>query len=166
MLGNSSIIAILFRLINFAIFIGLGVFYFRRSVFAKIKQKMLDEQEEKQSLVIRIHDLTVEFHTLDQSLQEQNRLCRSLENKVILWRSRVDEERYALEREKQNIYKRVQARVVRQENEQLFASALATIAPQSIEQVKKRLVDTFIEEGRGTEYIDAIVAHLDQEYRS
>jgi len=83
---NEPIVAFIFKIINFFVFIGLGVYLFRKYVRQKIITSIAQKESFIRGLFDRQQELEQQQYALDQAVSKEEQLCLQLKKKVDLWK--------------------------------------------------------------------------------
>jgi len=86
---NQSIVAIVFKLINFITFIGIGLFIFKKFFKQDILCLMSKEQETRHALLTQQTNLEKQQHELNNLVKKENIECQNLKTKIDEWKKRV-----------------------------------------------------------------------------
>jgi F0F1-type ATP synthase membrane subunit b/b' len=139
MIPSEQVISITFRLINFAVLIGLIAYLFKSKVLSvirgKIGQKRIERQERhayQQRLQSDYQDTLVQ---LEQDKQQYIHLRQAIDK----WHHAVIQENAARESEKNALQKRAQERVEDQERERVYAKTYAAVLKESQVRVEQQI---------------------------
>ena len=162
MFTSHAIIGIFFRLLNFALLIGLFVYLFKKygkSVFVELLAK---KDADRESLLSEQTILEKKQSELDLLLAQEVRDCEKLREKIDVWKTVVDNEKALHEKEYEKIRmladKKGMLRAAQAEQEHIRLMVLDELIPQ----LRNSLGTHFQEEKNGRAYTDAIVRFMDK----
>ena len=84
-MSTNEIIAIVFRYINFGVFIGLGVYLFKKKLLPIIIQERAKKRAVVQNLASENKDLLVRQRTVEQEISEQEIESKHLYDQIKIW---------------------------------------------------------------------------------
>lgn len=90
MVSNTVVIAFIFRIINFLILIGLGVYFFKKYILVRIKQGI--EEKKRKKLAFEQEQVKTQYavQNLEQQLKNQQVEYAHLFERVTVWRNAVE----------------------------------------------------------------------------
>jgi len=159
---SQTIIAIVFRLINFFIFIGLAIYAFKKYAMPTISILMAKKRAEKEFLLSQQISFEKKQHELDELIKKETALCESLKIKINEWRRIAERDcqdkakeriEQAVRVEKKN-YKRAELR----ERARVQEVVLTTV----VSDLSESLPHHFQKESVGNEYINSILQFMDE----
>lgn len=157
---DESGIAILFRLINFFVFVFLILYVCKKYLLDTIKKQIVD----KYHAMVHLHDqantLEQEIRLIDQVIQQDAQLCQALKKRVVAWRAHA--EYFAQEnREKQQAQaKRLQQHMHMQIEYLKRKNTYERMLPQVIDQTGKKLEQKFEDEVLAQEFITQLITSM------
>lgn len=159
----NSLIAILFRIINFLVFVALGVYFFKKKMLVTIQQKINEKEVYLKSLQEQDRMLNNQFSSLDDALKKQEEKCASLSEKVVQWK--VAQTHYAAKKlQIRNAQlKQMQDRLELKEkyiNKQRFEQAALA---RAVQKTKEHLEQHFSTDVTGQSYMHTILKAIDKE---
>lgn len=162
MFANESIVAILFRLINFGVLAGVLWYMFKRYMLQDVKDQMRQKETARQDLLY--HKISLEMRQQDivQQIADQDTLGKSLTGKVQVWREafvRVEHER---EMEKDQLKKALDQRAQLQHHYMLVAQVQKRVVPHVVAQTRTMLEQKFTSPDQAKGYLGDICAYLKQ----
>ena len=159
---NQVVIAVIFRLINFGIVIGLATYLFRKYGLPIIYDLMAQKDSEKELLLSQQLLLEQKQAELDVLIRQDIILCESLKLKINEWRDAAEKERAIYERDS---LKRSEILVIkkRKKSELLAQVHLQkTVATIVLADLQKSLTDRFEKDEAGEAYLDSMVHAINE----
>ncbi len=89
---DEQIIDFIFKIVNFVVFIGLGVYFFKKYALPKIITGIAQRESFIRGLFDRQQELEQQQYVLDQTIAKEEALCLALKKKVNLWKFHVGNE--------------------------------------------------------------------------
>ncbi|MFZ5953954.1 MAG: hypothetical protein ACOYT8_02505 [Candidatus Dependentiae bacterium] len=158
----NSLIAILFRIINFCFFVGIAIYFFKKKVLTATKQKINENEVYQKSLQEQERMLENQYFRLDDQLRAQNEKCHRLLSKVTLWKVASD----ALHAKKnQECHRNKERMAVRNDliqtliNNQRFEKEALQ---KALSKTKQDLQKKFSDESVSRSFIHDIIMNLDR----
>ena len=112
---DEEIIAFTFKILNFLVIIGLGVYFFKKYALQKITIGIARKASFIRGLFDRQQKLEQQQYELDQTIAKEEHLCLVLKKKIDLWRNQVEkklkEKEEKQEKHKQILYKCLKKRM-------------------------------------------------------
>ena len=84
--ASPELISIFFRLLNFALVIGIVIILYQRKLGSYVHELMNKGVQKQEALAIRHDELIQEQRLLTKRLEDQDQLCRYLLGKINIWR--------------------------------------------------------------------------------
>lgn len=157
-MGDPRIIAIVFRLINFGIVIGIFAYVFKAKLLDLIKSQINEEHKHADSLEKRAHQLKAEKQQVEDGIKQDAVSCAQLKDKVDAWRAAAQAELVALDEQKKHRIGQLQERAQAQAQQIEQHRAQKTIAPQALVHAKKQLIADFASHKDTDAYMQRIIA--------
>lgn len=160
MINIYFLIAIFFKLINFGVLIGLGIFWYRRSLRATI----LDLMQKKKDRYSGLEQQSVIFSAEQQQLEREKKV-QEKEGKELLalvhtWRSTVEQSLDAAKKERDALHDQAVRRATLQEkNWELLMLQQAAIGP-SLKNTEQILRKKYTTAKSGDQYLKPIIKEL------
>ncbi len=111
----NEIIDVVFKIINFFVFIGLGIYFFKKFVYQKIIIAIARKESFIQGLFGRQQELEQQQYLLAQAVKQEEQLCFRLKKKIDLWKHCVEKElknrQQEQERQAQIVYVNLQKKM-------------------------------------------------------
>jgi len=150
----------IFHLLNFALFIFLARYAFKRWGWPIIVRQMNTEELLHSAACKKLVDLKKQQQAIEQSALEQQRLYGDLSVKIDTWRSSVnrqgEQELKARMRAIELMHARYQQLVAFQQQAQLEAAVM----PLALEAARKDLQTYFVDEGHQRVYMAQIMSQM------
>jgi hypothetical protein len=162
MFTNQDIVAIFFKLANFAALIGLSVYLFKKQIKPDITA-LIDQQEANQeSLLLEQNDLEKQQLSLDQLLKEETILCEQFRIKIDTWKTTVTQSDEQQEKKQietiDKLNKQIAHRNVYTQQTNIQDSVIDAITVS----MQKSLTDHFKNEQHVAEYFNSILTFMDE----
>jgi len=87
---DEEIIAFIFKILNFFVLIGLGVYFFKKYALQKITIGIARKESFICGLFNRQQELEQQQYELDQTIAKEKQLCFVLKEKIDLWKHQVE----------------------------------------------------------------------------
>jgi len=157
---DESGVAILFRLINFAVFMFFIVYLFKKYVIENVKKQIADKQQEKIDLHNQADMLVEDIRIIERNAQQDVQMCHTLKTHVVNWRTQAD--RVAQENiiKKQEQVETLIAHVAIQTKYLERRNAYEHILPVVIDQTQEKLEQKFEDEVLAKEFIAQLVTFM------
>ncbi|BDC34169.1 hypothetical protein Noda2021_01270 [Candidatus Dependentiae bacterium Noda2021] len=159
----NSLIAILFRIINFLVFVGLGIYFFKKKMLKATQQKINEKEVYLKSLQEQDRMLNNQFSSLEDVLKKQEEKCASLTEKVVQWKV-AQTHQAAKKLQKRNAHlKTMHERLELKEeyiNQQRFEQAAVL---EALKKTKEDLEQHFSKDAAGQSYMHTILKAIDKE---
>jgi hypothetical protein len=159
MYGNIVVIAF-FKLLNFAVLIGLGYYLYRKYIKARAEERISEKEALVKGLEEQGYFLEGRFHALQERKNQEIIKTNTLKRKVEDWAVRVSNEQTKKKKEFEQYHvAALQALTIKNsylENKK----KLSIILPQALDNAKKALQKDFAQTGDGQQYVHALVQKL------
>jgi hypothetical protein len=159
---NQLIIAVIFRLINFGILIGLAACFFRKYGLPVVDIMIAQKDAEKELLLSRQLLLEQKQAELDSLIKQDVILCESFKRKISQWRDVVAQERSVHEKDR---FKRNEILAIKKRKKaELLSQAYLqkTVAASVLAGLQKSLTDRFEKEDAGEAYLDSMMQAINE----
>ena len=160
MIMHESIVAILFRLFNFGVLIGVFGYLFKKYVLVGIRTRMAEKKRYLQSLNERKDELAQEHQMIVQRMGQEHELGQQLKKKVDNWAQEVAKKHEVREQEKhsyaQSLQERMKVRVQHLTAEHINKRVVSTV----LERTQVRLAHDFTDEHRARTFLASIITHM------
>ena len=154
------IIDILFKILNFILFVAIVTYYFRVKMVPAIAQDIKKQKASHDDLMRQDLMTTIEYRSLHEELEHQKELYVILEKKVTTWKQAVQLQRIqqidALKRNEDTIQKHVN----NQMNFIQESSLIKNIAPRLFSEVSQELHTYFQENKHGEQFNQTIIKRV------
>jgi type II secretory pathway component HofQ len=98
----NEIIAFIFKIINFFVFIALGIYLFKKYAYQKIVIGIAKKKSLMEGLFNRQRELEQQQYLLDQTVVKEEQFCQQLKKKIDLWKCSVVKEEKEKQQEQEN----------------------------------------------------------------
>lgn len=159
---NQVVVAVIFRLINFGVVIGLAVYFFRKYALPLFYTMIAQKDAEKELLLSQQLLLEQKQAELDSLIEQDVFVCESFKLKVDEWRSFVEKERaiHAKDCLKRNEIIEVKKR---KKSELLAQGHLQKIvATAVIADLHRSLINHFEKDDAASVYLDSMVQAINE----
>lgn len=159
-MSSSTIIAFLFRIINFCLLIGLGFYFFRKNILQKIKQTIAQKTNYGRSLHQKKLDLVEYQQQLAREIEQQYHQGRALEAKILQWSQVTAERRREQQKDQEVLSAAARERATLITRERTHKKIEERVVPEAFKNVESVLHDTFDTEKQGQLFINTALDHL------
>lgn len=157
---EESGVSILFRLINFSVFVFLILYICKKYVLNTIKKQIVDKQQMMADLHDQANMLVDDMYGIDQVIQQDTELCQALKKRVVAWRAHAEYLAQERVQKKQEQIKRLKEHTHVQTMYLQRRNAYERMLPQVIEQTEKKLDQKFEDEVLAQEFIAQLITSL------
>jgi hypothetical protein len=137
---------IFFKVINFIVFSGFVVFYVKRNLWGSIKTQLLRRKSELEDFYNQDKTARAEYKTLSEQLRYQETVYKSLDEKVLLWRSSIQADHEKRKRECEKFEHDLQSRMRAQMEYWHMISVGRTVVPEAFKMARVELKNFFKDE--------------------
>lgn len=159
----NSLVAILFRIINFSVFVGIAIYFFKKKVLTSAQEKINEQEVYLKSLQEQDRMLDNQYFQLNEQLRIQNQQCDHLLQKIKVWQS-ADEAQRAQKIHQSNLNRaRMQDRTEQIQamiNQRRFERHALL---KALDQTKIELQKKFSDQATGELFLHDIVLNLTRE---
>lgn len=156
----SSIVPILFRLLNFGIIVFAGIYVYRRYGRALLQEMFEQHQEQQAALKERSVTLASQAHELENAFTEQQKLAQRLENNVAQWRSSVTHALLLRKQEKEALSHVLQRKAERVARYTAWISIKRDILDDAVKEATQKLSALYADQARGKMYLNSVLSEL------
>ena len=149
-----------FTLLNFGVFLGFIIYYFRKSIVGFIKNKLILRESEYRTLHNQDAAANVEYRALQERAEYQKVLYESLERKIMTWQSAVCSGEREKERIRERYEREMYERTEKQRNYLRLRKTLARVLPVAFDSSANRLVAYFSDPVHCLRYNDQVIELL------
>jgi F0F1-type ATP synthase membrane subunit b/b' len=162
MFTSQEILIFIFKLINFIIVIGLGIYLTKKYVIPFLEQEIAKYQESIQRLHTAKEQLDVQQAHIDQQRLMQEQLAQELTQKIHEWHRVVSttKQQHEVERDARRSTLIQEYMTCQQTNAQ--EQIRQTIAKKVFAQMNQELQTTFTPKQRGQEYLHDVIKAMRQ----
>ena len=162
MFEGETVLSIFFKLLNFGILIGLGVYVFKRYLLPSIGQEIAENQEALQQLQRNNEQLKEDQKKVEARLDEQAALCLSLGSKIERWKLAHDNHLRRQQESCQQLRQKIEKKVAVQEQNLAREMLNKKVLPGAIVQAQELLQKTYESESEGRQYILHVMKYLER----
>lgn len=159
---NENYVALTFKLINFAILIGLVAFVFKKYAKKEILFLMNEEEAQHNALLVEQRNLELQQSNLDHIVKEEHSICEQFKITVEKWKKVVLDEKATHEKKQyallDTIKKRHTQLALHKNNTRIQNAAI----DQTITMLNTALSDNFKTPLAGTEYLNGIIRFMNE----
>lgn len=155
-----EIVAIIFRLINFAILIVAGIYLFKRYALDWINEQIAGQAQELDLLQHQDQALARQQADNELAITEQEKLYQALLQKLDAWNNMFTIAKKQREREKGQTIILLQQKVAKQQNHLAVMRAQKEILPAAINNAQQVLMNEFTSSERGHQYIKSLIVYM------
>jgi len=161
MFDGESLVSLFFRVLNFILLGGLGLYLFRRYglpvIHANIKEKesalaRLKQQRDMLKDTIR----SLEYQRFDQDL-----ICSRLSAKIERWQQVIQAQERLRHEEKQRLITLLNKKSHEQTQNNTLAALQQRVLPKALLESRKQLTQTFQDPKRGTDFIQHLASFME-----
>lgn len=162
MFTNQEIIAIVFRLINFAALIGGSIFLFKKHVMPNLLLDIAKKKDGQDSLFLQQAILEKQQSNLDALLKEEFLQCQEFRLKIDVWKKNVALEHDYREKERNDtmvlVNKRIAHNALQREQERIHTIVTHAV----VTDLEKSLSLYFKDSKQESEYLNSILHFMDE----
>ena len=157
---DEEIIAFIFKILNFFVLIGLGVYFFKKYALQKITIGIARKESFTRGLFNRQQELEQQQYELDQTIAKEKHLCSVLKEKIDLWKDQVErkfkKEQGEQEKYTQLVYTRLKKRVEMVVTGQVKEKALQI----AIDRAHVELKQQFAQEKNSCQFLEWTISWM------
>lgn len=160
---NSLVIAIIFKLVNFAVIVSLFIFLCKRYVMPWIYAALEEKKKVVDDLEHMINVLHAEHESLNRNIQAQETLHKELTLKLERWNSSFEKlkKQYEQQKEKRRL------ELVRINDLRAHAIMVQKIerivVPEVVSKLTEQLKAHYSNQHKGEAFVDYIVTHISKD---
>ncbi|HLJ31948.1 MAG TPA: hypothetical protein VKU36_05915 [Candidatus Babeliales bacterium] len=162
MFTNQEMIAIAFRLINFAAVIGGAVFLFKKYALSDILLDIAHQQNKQDCLYKQQTDLEMQQHTLDILLQKDAQECNTFRARIDMWKKNVALEHMQREQERNKMMQLLAQRLEQQALQKEHYRVQTLVTHAIAHDIEKSLSTYFQDEKHGNDYLNSILQRMNE----
>ncbi len=162
---DEQIIAFIFKIVNFVVFIGLGVYFFKKYALRKIITGIAQKESFIRGLFDRQQELEQQQYALGQTIVKEEALCLTLKKKINLWNHHVEKE---LKEQKQEEEEQTQIMYIRLKKrmEMVVTSQIKEKAFQrAINRARFALKQQFAQEKNADQFLTWTISRMSEDER-
>lgn len=156
----NSLVAILFRIINFSVFVGIAIYFFKKKVVTSAKEKINEKEVYLKSLQEQDRMLDNQYYQLADQLRKQNEQCHVLLQKIKSWKAADQDVREKKIQQQQYDQARMQSRaeliqkMINQKKIERYA------LQKAVDNAKQELQKKFSKQAVGEAFVHDILVNL------
>jgi hypothetical protein len=162
MLANFFSSAVLFRIINFAAFIGFCVFLFKHYFLPSIKKQIQEKKLLLQNLEQQKQGIKYLHNNLDNAIEQQKHLADELTEKITLWRTNVLHQQGQAQESQKLVLEKMHKKITQQNQEQDLVQLNKKIIPSVIKEVRETLAHHFGNNDASQPFIKDIITFIQE----
>lgn len=159
---SSSMLPIVFRLINFGLFLFLLVYGFKRYVYETLLEQMAKRDKDRKDLEEKKEHLARLQSQLDEQMHINERVHKELIATVHIWRQSFEHKQQELQEEKARIKYQLELKMERRREVQLLNLVQDEVVIPAVEESGKTLHDYFAQQKHGNAYIKDLLAYMER----
>lgn len=158
----SNIVAIVFRILNFIVLIGVGIFLFRRYVLPGLKADYNKDKAFKKSLAEQKRLLEERSYELDMRYAQQTIKGDYLKERVIQWQESIAHKKQMRAQEKeQRLYQLTQ--IYKKQYEHIEKDAIKKqVVPQAFDRACSLLVHEYAQTSAGQQALSSLIQQVQE----
>lgn len=162
-MSSTHVIAIVFKLLNFAVIVSLFVYLFRRYVIQWIYSSLAEKKKVVDDLEHMVNVLHAEHESLDRHMQEHELLHHDLNRKLEQWNTRFEQAKK--QREQQQAKRREQMARINEirAHARMLQSIERIVVPQAVIQMTDQLQAKYQDNQASNAFLARIINHLSKE---
>ncbi len=157
MFWNETIIAIIFRLVNFAVLIALFIYLFKKYALSTITNRVAQKEALLQALYNQQQLLEKQQYALDNHVDQEAALCAELKEKVSQWKDLIDQKIVMREQERVNRIELLEKKTKYYVQSYAISIANKRILTASGQQAQQSLAKQFVDKKVGQDFIQPII---------
>lgn len=153
--------SVLFRLLNFAVLIALGIYVVKRKFLNNIREKIKQKDAQEIDLILKRKELLHQQENIETTIAQETVLIDKLKNNIMEWKTSADEreqQRKALEL--QSIQK-LKEKIELQNEHRALETMRKKIIPEVIKESQEALKEKFTQPAQ-RRYVQEIINHIYQ----
>ena len=163
MFTNQTIIAIVFRLINFVAVIGIGLFAFKKYLLPNLLLSLIRKKENQDFLFSQQSYLEKQQVHLDTILKEDALMCQDFRSKIDIWKKTVALESDSYEKKRNDIMLVVKQRLTDKTLQQEHDRVQNIVMHGVVTDLEKSLSLYFKDPKQSSAYLNSILQFMDKE---
>lgn len=156
----NELVAIIFRLINFAVAIGASCYAFKRYVIPMITSDIDQRQKDLNLLHAKSVELAKQEKDAKQAIADQQHLYQRLHKKLEQWNTVFNATVVHRNREKQQLINALMQKAVQQQNYITTRHAQKKVLPAALHDAQVALTKQFQDSANAQSYIEKLIAHM------
>ena len=156
-MSTNQFIAVLFKFINFAAVIGVGVYLYKRYAPSMIYQKIDEKKELLDGLAQENLTLTNAQSVISQEIKNQEELKHLLHQKIELWNRMFAKQASIREQEKELVEKKLKLKAVKQSAYLAELYVQKITLPLARQDALNFLQTEYAQDQMGTKYNDQVL---------
>lgn len=158
-----AIISILFRLINFGIFIALMIYVYKKYMYPLLVYEANQQQEALLELERQEHDTKRKRLVLDDQLHSDKQLIVELKKRMGTWVAAEREWRQSRQRYKEACIKKLEEKTAFKQIRIAEYMVEKDSMPLIVAQARQELIEQYKNDAKAKDYIECVINTLTQE---
>lgn len=154
---NEFIVAVIFRLLNFAGLIALFVYLFKKYALEVIAICIVQQESLVRALFNRQDELEVEQRALDEQVVYEAQLCAELKEKIAQWKNLVDQDLAAREHVRADRIKLLSQHAHQHAQNYAMNKAKRQVLSQVSTHVRDTMTKQFTDAKEGQKFLEPII---------
>ncbi|HZW61697.1 MAG TPA: hypothetical protein VFF04_05730 [Candidatus Babeliales bacterium] len=162
MFAGETTISIIFKLLNFAVLIGLFVYLFKNYFLDSIKEQMNAKEQFLADLKHQKEALKEQQKKLEQQIEAQDIVCADFGNKIERWQAAVHEEEIKKQKMREQLHAKLTKKIEYQAHQLSVEKIEKIIEPQALEHAKATLEKEFTAAPAGQRFIEQLINYMER----
>lgn len=162
MLYNILSLTTAFKFINFAAFIGLGVYLFKRYLLPSLKKQLHEKKVLLQNLENQKQGIKYQLNNLDQAIEQQRYLAEELKRKIAIWTSSVHANNERALHEQATNQAKIDSNNELKNQRLIFEQMNKKLVPKIVAAVKRDLTHEFEQPELINKYMNDILRFIEK----
>jgi len=157
MLITASVVAFIFRIINFGALVGLTIFLAKKYLMPTLNNAMYEHESAIEQIEQHTQDLQSHAQQLDEQFKKQEHLTNELIRKIHAWKSQFEAQKVKREQLHQELIESAHKKIATQQQmiKQMYVQN--KVLPIAIDHAQKTLEQQFSSEDTGVNYIADVI---------
>jgi hypothetical protein len=160
---SGSMLSVVFRLLNFALFIALLIYGFKRYVYQAVIAQMAEREKTRKELEDKKESLAQMQARLDEQMHTNERVHKELMATLHTWQRSFERNQHELHEEKARIKYQLELKMEHRRHVQLLNQVQDEVIVPVIEQTHHAARDYFAQPEHGKAYLKELLAYMDGE---
>lgn len=157
-----DIVRLVFKCINFGVFVSLFIFIFRRKIVPLILKAIAQKQAFKHNREIQYATLKKDLRLINKETKQQEEKAERFEEKIAKWKQDFDKNCFAKSEEEEQILKKIEKRKGRQQNYLTHETIKDEVVNIALVKAKKQLKVDFESQKSQKEFLALSIGQLER----